>query len=320
MLTDGSRPNRREWLLFVGNSLLGLIGAVLVFLMVYPTANDAALSPNYGFGLGRIFGGLVDLQTGFSHVAFGLGMIVLPLACLGLAGRPAPLAAGLLGFAGMKEFFYLIYPSAYRHEILYLCFLIALFWMSANGHGGSWREKSWLKPVQQIGVWLFLALLALETALLVPQIRLQLIGIPYSRSHDVALLLHSEPLRGAIVMADPDTMLEPLPYFTGNPLWFLRQQRFGTMAQLSNHARRLLTLDDILADARRLHQATGRPVLFLSHLPLSADANFKKTTMYDDETRVTPEAARRFLASTRLLARLRPSRSDENYDVYLYPR
>jgi hypothetical protein len=320
MLTDGSRPQPRDWLLFAGNLVLGLIGALLVFLMVYPTVNDAALSPNYGFSTGRILGGLFDPKTGFTNVALGFGMILLPLACLGLAARPAPLAAGLFAFVGMKLFFYLVYPSSYRHEALYLCFLVALFWLSAMGQGGIWSKRKWIRKVERAGVLLFLALLIVETGRLIPQIRAELIGVPYSRSYDVAGLLRQRSLRGAIVMADPDTMLEALPYYSDNPLYFLRQQRFGTVVQLSNHARRLLTLDHILGDARRLHRTTGRPVLFLSHLELRPETDVREKMMYNDETLVTPEAARQFLASTRLIARLRPSRTDENYDVYLYPR
>ena len=320
MLTNGSRPGKREWLVFAGNSILALAGALLVFKMVYPTFNDAALSPHYGLSVGRVLGGLVDLKSGFTDVGVGLGMIVLPLACVGLISRPAPFIAALAGLIGMKEFFYLIYPSNYRHDVLYLCFLIALYWMASRGAGGTWREKHWMKPAARIGVLVFLALLVLQTGKLFLPIKLELEGTPYSRSRDVGRLLHQPALKEAIVMADPDTMLEPLPYYADNPLYFLRRQHFGKVAQFSNNARQLLTLDDILGDAKRLHLKTGRPVVFLSHLELSPTTNVRRTMMYNDETLVTPEAARRFLLATRMIARLRPSGTDENYDVYVYPR
>jgi hypothetical protein len=90
--------------------------------------------------------------------------------------------------------------------------------------------------------------------------------------------------------------------------------------QLSNNARKLITLDDVLADAGRLHRQTGRPIIYLSHMPIDPDTNYRRKMMYDYQTWVTPDAAKRFLSSTRLIARLRPSGMDENYDVYLYPR
>jgi hypothetical protein len=58
----------------------------------------------------------------------------------------------------------------------------------------------------------------------------------------------------------------------------------------------------------------------LSHIALRRDINVREKVMYDYYTVVTPASAERFLASTRLIARLRPSGMDENYDVYLYPR
>lgn len=318
MLTDGSKPTRREWLILIGNGLLGLAGAYLVFRMVYPTFNTAALSPHYGLGVRDVLAAIVDRKAGFTNL--GLAFITLPLACLGLIGRPAAFMAAVAGLIGMKEFFYLIYPSAYRHEILYVCFLLALYWMIARGAGGCWPQRDWMKIAARGGVWVFLALLVLQTGLVVYPINLRLSGIPYGRSRDAARLLQQPALRNAIVMADPDTMLEPLPYYTDNPLYFLRQQRFGKVVQFTTKGRQLLTLDDILGEAERLHQRTGRPVVFLSHLELTPDATIRKPMMYDFDTVITPDAAKRFLASTRLVAKLRSAGTDEDYDVYVYPR
>jgi len=318
MLTDGSKPARREWLIFAGNALLSLIGALLCFCMIYPTFNDAALSANYGFSIGRIFGGLVDPNSGFTNL--GMGVILLALSCLGLIGRPAALVAALAGLIVLKLFFFLIYPSSYRHEALFLAFLISLYWVSANGAGGTWRGRPSLDLVQRAGTLVFVALLALQIVPLYLPIKNAFIGKPFSRSADAARGLQQPALKNAIVMADPDTMLEPLLYYSDNPMWFLREQRFGKVARLTNNARRILTLDDILADAERLHRQTGRPVVFMSHLELTSDTRLRQAMMYNDETAVTPESAKHFLGSTRLVARLRPSGTDEDYDLYLYPR
>lgn len=187
MVTDGSKPAMREWLVFIANGLLGLIGAYLVFRMVYPTFNTAAVSPHYSLNPRNVLAGVVDRKAGFTDV--GSNLIILAFACLGLIGRPAPFAAAVAGLIGMKEFFYLIYPSAYRHEILYVCFLLALYWMAVGGAGGTWSQRAWMKTAQRAGAWVFLALLVLQTGLLAYAIKLQLTGIPYSRSADTARLL-----------------------------------------------------------------------------------------------------------------------------------
>ena len=74
------------------------------------------------------------------------------------------------------------------------------------------------------------------------------------------------------------------------------------------------------ADAEKLHRETGRPVVFLSPLELQDKRVQKSRVMFGDATILRPDEVRRFWASTRLVAKLRPSASDEDYDVYVYPR
>ena len=318
MLTDIQRPGKRDWVIFAGNATIALVGALLCFVTVYPTPQDAAMSTSLSDQtVGKIVAGLFD-KSGFANLDFP--PLLLLCCCAGLIRKPAALIAALAALVSLKLFFYLIYPSDYRHEMLYVVFLLSLYWMVAEGAGGHWGERSWMNLVERAGSLFMVALLAVQTWYLHVPIRNQLRGVPFSRSADLGTLLHQPPFRRAVVMADPDIMLEPVPYYAGNPLYFLRQQRFGQVVQLSNNARKLITLDDVLADADRLHRQTGRPILYLSHMPLQEGTRYRRNTMYNYETSVTPDAAKRFLLSTRLVARLRPSGMDENYDVYLYPR
>lgn len=319
MLTDRSRPQTRDWMVFAANAVLGLVGAYLCFRMIYPTFNDAAVSSNASnLGPATLAAALLDQKEGFTNLDFG--PFLLFIACLGLVRRPAGLCAAVAGLISLKLFFYLVYPSYYRHEALYIAFLIALYWMTSEGAGGTLRTKPWVDIVQRVGAFAFLALLFMQTLMLMDPVKMQLAGIPYGRAADVARILKRPPFSQAIVMADPDVMLEPLPYYVDNPLYFLRQQRFGKVTRLSDNARHLLSLDDVLADADRLHRVTGRPVIFMSHLQLPPERAHRVKMMYHDDTLLEPASAARFLASTRLVARLRGSGTDENYDLYVYPR
>jgi MFS family permease len=319
MLADGSRPGRREWLMFAGNVLLASFGAYLCFITVYPTFNDAAVSSNFSnFGVGQIGAAVLDTRKGFSHLI--VWPAVLAISCLAFVRRPAALCAAVAAFLILKFFFYFVYQSYYRHEVLYIFFLLSLFWMTANGAGGTWPQKRWMH-IDVLGGLAFLSLLAVHSIVLAAPVTEQLAGKPYSHSADVAKLLQRPELSGAIVMADPDTMLEALPYYVDNPLWLLRQQRFGKVTRLSENARRNLTLDDVLADADRLHRATGRPIVFLSHLQVQAAKPKRIVVMFDDATILTPESVDRFRASTRQIASLGGlGLNDENYEVYVYPR
>lgn len=331
MLTDGSKPGRRDWFVFGGNALLAAFGAYLCFIMVYPTFNDQAVSRNFDhFDVAKIISALFDAERGFAHLAidflpapFNLvpfNAILLALSCLGFIRRPAALAASIWALVAFKLFFYFVYFSSYRHEILYFVFLLSLYWMIVNGAGGTWRDRRWHSQAQLVGVGVFLILLFVQTGRLLNPLHLQLSGTPDSRAADVAVLLKRPELSGAIVMGDPDTMLEPLPYYVSNPIWLLRQQRFGHVVPLSTKGRHELGMGDVLADAERLHQLTGRPVLFLSHLQLQDQRMERFPHMiFRDATTLRPDEVRRFLSSTQLIAKLWGAGSDEEYDVYVYP-
>jgi hypothetical protein len=327
MLTGESRPSKRDWLVFGGNALLAALGAYACFRTVYPTFNDAAVSHNLGnLGPAAILKALIDSDWGFSHLGFNSALpipvdaILLAISCLGFVRRPAALAASVTALLGLKLFFYFVYFSYYRHEILYVLFLLSLFWMVADGAGGRWKHERWQDTVQFLGTGMFVAILVLQAGRLINPVRIKISGEPFSRSADAAALLQRPELSGAIVMGDPDTMLEPLTYYTNNPIWFLRQQRFGKVVRLAKNDRHVLSLADILSDAQQLHQRTGRPIVFLSFLKLQDKREQQSAVMFRDRTILRPDEVRRFWSSTRLIARLRPAATDEEYDVYIYPR
>jgi hypothetical protein len=317
MLASDRALSAREWLIFIGNAVLAAVGALLCFVTVYPTPNSAAVSPHFGVPtLGKTLAALIGSEAGFSNL--GLQPLLLAVSCLGLIRRPAALIAALAGLVGLKLFFYFIYPAAYRHEALYLVFLLSLYWIAAEGAGGAWRERPWMNLLQLAGIAVFAAVLFLQTILLLNPIVPQIKGMPFSRAADAGKLLQRPDLAGAIVMVDPDTMGESLAYYSDNPLWFLRQRRFGRVTEL-NDARQTMTLDDILGDAEQLHQQSGRPIVFFSHAAIRPDPN-PPFVMWHDRTIMTADGVKRFLSSTRLVARLRPAETDESYDVYVYPR
>jgi hypothetical protein len=125
-------------------------------------------------------------------------------------------------------------------------------------------------------------------------------------------------LRNAVLIADPDMVGEPLVYYREQSFWLLRQSRFGEWAPFSKIGRNRLTLEAILADARLLHGRTGRPVVIALQKPIAEDGVHQ--VMFQNRTVITPEGRRRFLTETRHIASLRPAQTDEEYDVFLYPR
>ena len=70
-------------------------------------------------------------------------------------------------------------------------------------------------------------------------------------------------LKNATIIADPDFLLEALPYYIGNPTYLMREQRFGNVTTFTKNALLNLDLDDILNVARKLNQERGEPVIIL---------------------------------------------------------
>lgn len=320
MLGRRSAMSGRDWKIFCGNAAIAAFGALLCFITVYPTAQDAAVSENFGtLTASKLLAALWDSEEGFWHLGVPHPLLLL-ICCAGLARWPAALVSAVASFLALKMFFYFVYPSHYRHEVLFVIFLLSLYWIVAEGAGGRQIQKASAKHLALVGQWAFVCLLVAHSLLLLRPIYNQVSDKPRSRSAELAALLQQPELRTAIVMGDPDVILEPLPYYVDNPLWLLRQQKFGQVVQLSLNGRRELTLDQILADARRLHQASGRPVVMLFRMRLRILPKRRQLVLFKNATIITPESERRFRSSTRLLASYPLAATDESYDVFVYPR
>jgi hypothetical protein len=238
------------------------------------------------------------------------------------ARHPRALAAAAVGFAALKLFFFFIYPGFYRHSALIFAFYLALAWMAAEepagskGGGGRPRELA-----AMVGSWLFVLLMMVQTVTLVAQpVQDTASSLPYSRGKDLAERLRQPDLQGSVLMIDPESMGESVGYYLGEPYWLIRQGRFGIFTLFNTSGRKSLTLDDFTADARMLHGRTGRKVVIALAYPLETMEPGRYDVMYKDYTLITPGNRQRFLAQTRKVGSLRPAQTDEEFDLYVYPR
>jgi hypothetical protein len=98
----------------------------------------------------------------------------------------------------------------------------------------------------------------------------------------------------------------------------MRERKFGDVVTFTRKARLTLSLDDILDNARRLHQETSRPILILLAARLERSLPARTFSEgYDWKLTSTPAQVRAFQASTERIAGFAPSLSDESFDVYL---
>ncbi|WP_426266986.1 hypothetical protein [Sphingomonas sp. LHG3443-2] len=322
---DKARPG--EWGRLLANAVLALGGALAAFLTVYPPFNDAAVGldkrPLSAWNMIRaIFHQKTFVRDlGIPWPAQTISMILITGSLLVFARHKRALAVAVFAFLALKFFFFFIYMAYLRHVALFLVFLLALAWIVRTECGeeflplGHWRARA-----VPIGKWMLIILLGVQVVTLIRKpIVDALQGVPYSRSAELAALMARPEFRGSALILDPDMVGEAVVYYRGvEPLWLLRQTRFGVWAPFSKAGRDRLTLDDILADARLLNRRTGRPVVIALQRRIGKDGDFQM--MFQNRTEITPEGRQRFLAATRPVASLRPAQTDEEYDVYVFPR
>jgi len=322
---------------FLLNFAIATAGVLACFATIYPPSADAIMiGMQKGVELShvaavilepaRTFGELVRIQH-WSAIGLGAaGNIIMSLvmfgSILGLVRSPGALIAALTTLIGFSLFFTLVYPGSYRHQALWLVFLMSMYWITRDRGGGTER----LQPLSKFA-WTS----AVGSTLTVLLVAMQLGGgfraivevvsddMPLSRSRDFKKFIKDRPdLKDAIIIADPDYLVEALPYYIDNPTYLMREQRFGNVVTFTNKALLSLDLDDILNVAKKLNQERGEPVIILMAKTLDPAQPAKDYPEgYNWKLSVTPDQVRRFLASTQLLAHLAPARLDESYYVYL---
>lgn len=324
-------PGWRHWAINMGVALIGVVACVAE---VYPPYNDAAVSPLAGrLGIGTVLLAAFNITAPLSSLMpeawWDVPLSTLLLAAmvvgsvLGLIRSPGGLVAALVVAVALPLFFQVVYPGAYRHQALLVVFLLTLYWLVAEGYGGRWGGPAQLRAetrslLQRFGQGGLLALLLTQVVISIGLIAADARGRPFSRSRDLADLLHREGLDRAVVIANPDVLLEPLPYYADHPQWIIREKKWSHVVAFTQATMTTLRLRDILTAARQLRARTGRPVAIVMQLQLDQRPLSEHWQQgYLGRLDTPPEDVRAFLAGTRRLARFAPAQTDEYYDVYV---
>ena len=319
--------------MFALNGGIVAIGIIACGLTIFPTFNDAAqMTLTHSALWKRLFQVVFLPGDQFQTLTVGMGTdghnirriafsILLLGSTLALLRRPSALIAALFALWGMSFFFEFIYVGFYRHTALFVTFLISLYWivrLREEPQRFPGASKT-LNTVVASGLCCFFLLLSMQVGLSAKTLKWYSRGIPESGSRGLATLISQHPeLRDAVIIADPDYLLEPLPYYLSNPTYFLRGQRFGHVVAFTRHARINLSLDDILLNARQLSLQTHEPVIILLAKQLHPyDHAESKREGYNWKLDLTPTQVRTFLKATKKLASFELVSSDEAYDVYL---
>jgi len=328
MLTVEALMDRREPRAAVPRLAIAVFVAGLA--LAAAVASPAAGHPLTGFRTG-----------GVAHIAAAIGEAVLrPVGHAGqfavvpapsawiwayfiyLVSRPPALAFAAIGLIGIEAFFNFVYgPGAPWHVGNLVLVLVATMWLDASG---SIAEIPTL--LVSVRRWLGRLLAAGAIAMLLGQAVLAYryiaadVRYDYSANRRLAELLRSNPtLAGAIVTGEPDTPLWSLSYYADNRIYLARQHVFRAWGAAGPERSTEYDLESLLDAARRIHADCGCPVVITLGWQLGALGTFANFagTQFEERFTITAAARAEFLAATTLVARLGPTLTDENYDVYL---
>ena len=250
-----------------------------------------------------------------------LGGLLLYLAVFGLLCRTNLFLAALGGLIGLGVLFRVVYPGGYRHQGLFLIFLLALYWIASESLP-SQSNRLIMRRLFNVGRYAVLPIFilgnVLKDGIVYADIRMEMSS---SRSFG-AFLSQSAAYQDAIIVPEPDYLTESLPFYAGNPIYFAREHRFGTTVSWTSRADLGLSLGDLLSAARDLKTRYGRPVLLvLGHwevgpYELRADEVGRIKFSYNQSFSWTAAELADANRSMAPLAEFKTALCDENYRVY----
>lgn len=316
---------------FALNTVIATIGVAVCAATMLPTYNDAAArdwsssSPAMAAVAAIVNPGDTSLAALFANLLPGIVSSVLLFASvLGLLPRRPAFIAAFAGLLLTAVFFAVAANGAYRHAAVWLCFLIALYWISwkgvveLNGPG----EKPLLgRFIQPAGLLALLLVLAVQTAAGLSDIRNALNpAFVASRSADFGRLMASRSdLSDAVIVSEPEFLVEALPYYVKNRTYLSRDRKFGSVVKFSRLGKLDSDLGDTLRLSRELQRTTGAPVVILLAYRLD---QIIPGQIYDEGKdwrtfRASVEQIREFLDATTMIRRFDPAKTNESFDVYL---
>ena len=127
----------------------------------------------------------------------------------------------------------------------------------------------------------------------------------------------SEAHRDAIIVPEPDYLLESLPFYAKNKIYLTREDRFGSSVELTTAAARRLSLGELLTVARSIKSRHGQSVLIvLGHADVdkyqSGETKFSYNKIFSWDTSESLD----FKNSTTFVREFGAAYTDENYKIY----
>jgi hypothetical protein len=326
---------RVRWTAKLGNFFLNAsiagAGVVVCGLTILPTLNDAATrdwsnaSPFLSAVKALFDPGSTPIATLMTtNLPSIVASAIIFCIAVGLMSRRAAFISALFGIIASALFFSLATSGTERHLGVWFFFCITLYWIAwediAKAISGDLKSQT-VRMLTIVGLSGLVVLVAMQAYRGIKTVGLSLAGkeLVVSRSSDLGQLISSRrDLSNAAIVAEPDYMVEALPYYVPNRTYLVRQHSFGNVVIFSRAGKLSADLGEVLEESRTLKKATGAPVIILlSHRldQLVPDQFYAEG--YNWTFKASADQIREFKNTTKLLSQFGPAKTDETYDVYL---
>ena len=252
--------------------LLVALGAAFAVATVWPSGQSILVHPAH-FTLASVLralgGALSDPAGQFQSIApreagvpAWLSNIMLLTATIGLIRRPLFMVSAWIVVIALSVVFQLVYPGSYRHQALFVVFLMTLYWLDgAHPKAIQSRGMSWTTLAgNYVGLPALLITLVLMGAYKLSKDVLS----PQSASKLFGDFIKNHPeFARSVVVAEPDWVLESLSYYVDNRLYIIRERHFGDVVRFTRASKVHLTAGELLDATRSLGQSERQEVLVL---------------------------------------------------------
>ena len=224
----------------------------------------------------------------------------------------------------LSLFFTMIFTGQYRHQNLWIGFLISIYWIQADRSNLNTHVTNRItikSALEIIGLIACFTILCKQAENGYNFLRLERL-IPCSQSENLAVYIQNHPkLSDAIIMIEPDNLNAALPYYLKNPLYLLRERTFRGYYNQTRNSIQSISILDILKRANSLQNSTKRPVIILlgnrlERLSKVQDLVTGPASIWT--LHLIPSQIDLFFKSTAFLSSFRPALMGEEFDAYLF--
>ncbi len=225
------------------------------------------------------------------------------------------LAAFVISILCFEIFFQNVYTAAIRHQGVVTFLIVGICWIAIRDKNESERAGF----TQRVALGLLPMMLV--QAIAFPIVVRRHLTHPSSSSRAFGRLIGSTPgLSNAILISEPDYLMEPMPYYVTNRIYMPRQHEYHYRVYFAAGAHRQhdLTLGELLDAADSLGCVTGSPILISIGYPdfLTKPTGLVHGAFHGADFIWAADEKARLSTRARKLDQFEGATTDENYEVF----